>query len=87
MDLKIDDLLEKKNQGVDSLDMEYVSLNVNKVLALLNKYVAANGFAHLKALGPGLILYTLHVGLSNARSREPSPSHLQIKPPSLYPSP
>lgn len=41
MDLKIDDLLEKKNQGVDSLDMEYVSLNVNKVLALLNKYVAA----------------------------------------------
>ncbi|TKA54021.1 hypothetical protein B0A53_03303 [Rhodotorula sp. CCFEE 5036] len=37
MDLKIDDLLEKKNQGVDSLDMEYVSLNVNKVLALLNK--------------------------------------------------
>lgn len=40
MDLKIDDLLEKKNQGVDSLDMEYVSLSVNKVLALLNKYVA-----------------------------------------------
>ena len=39
MDLKIDDLLEKKKQGVDSLDMEYVSLNVNKVLALLNKYV------------------------------------------------
>ncbi|KWU42698.1 Rho GTPase activation protein [Rhodotorula sp. JG-1b] len=37
MDLKIDDLLEKKKQGVDSLDMEYVSLNVNKVLALLNK--------------------------------------------------
>jgi hypothetical protein len=23
MDLKIDDLLEKKNQGVDQLDMEY----------------------------------------------------------------
>lgn len=38
MDLKIDDLLEKKNQGVEQLDMEYVSLNVSKVLALLNKY-------------------------------------------------
>ncbi|GAA5873668.1 hypothetical protein JCM3774_005009 [Rhodotorula dairenensis] len=37
MDLKIDDLLEKKDQGVDALDMEYVSLSVNKVLALLNK--------------------------------------------------
>ncbi|BGP34380.1 RasGAP protein [Rhodotorula toruloides] len=37
MDLKIDDLLEKKNQGVEQLDMEYVSLNVSKVLALLNK--------------------------------------------------
>lgn len=67
MDLKIDDLLEKKNQGVEQLDMEYgasrlflllsrpvreapvtkadglidraVSLNVSKVLALLNKCV------------------------------------------------
>ncbi|GAA5936227.1 uncharacterized protein JCM15063_002749 [Sporobolomyces koalae] len=37
MDLKIDDLLEKKNQGVDQLDMEYVSLNVSRVLTLLNK--------------------------------------------------
>ncbi|BGP26733.1 ras GTPase-activating protein [Rhodotorula toruloides] len=37
MDLKIDDLLEKKNQGVEQLDMEYVSLNVSKVLALVNK--------------------------------------------------
>ncbi|GAA5946372.1 hypothetical protein JCM3765_000218 [Sporobolomyces pararoseus] len=37
MDLKIDDLLEKKNQGVEQLDMEYVSLNVSRVLALLNK--------------------------------------------------
>ncbi|GAA5857887.1 hypothetical protein JCM5353_002893 [Sporobolomyces roseus] len=37
MDLKIDDLLEKKNQGVEQLDMEYVSLNVSRVLTLLNK--------------------------------------------------
>ncbi|GAA5942231.1 hypothetical protein JCM1841_002077 [Sporobolomyces salmonicolor] len=37
LDLKIDDLLEKKNQGVEQLDMEYVSLNVSRVLTLLNK--------------------------------------------------
>ncbi|SDA03086.1 BZ3501_MvSof-1269-A2-R1_Chr11g02874 [Microbotryum saponariae] len=37
MDLKIDDLLEKQKDGVALLDLEYVSLNVPKVLALLNK--------------------------------------------------
>ncbi|KAM0747127.1 ras GTPase-activating protein [Meredithblackwellia eburnea MCA 4105] len=37
MDLKIDDLLEKQKDGVAMLDLEYVSLNVPKVLALLNK--------------------------------------------------
>ncbi|KAK4055059.1 RasGAP protein [Microbotryomycetes sp. JL221] len=39
MDLKIDDLLEKASQkeGVALLDLEYVSLNVTRVLGLLNK--------------------------------------------------
>ena len=37
MDLKIDDLLEKQKDGVALLDLEYVSLNVPKVLTLLNK--------------------------------------------------
>lgn len=40
MDLKIDDLLEKQKDGVALLDLEYVSLNVQRVLALLTKYVA-----------------------------------------------
>ncbi|KDE05217.1 hypothetical protein MVLG_04355 [Microbotryum lychnidis-dioicae p1A1 Lamole] len=40
MDLKIDDLLEKQKDGVALLDLEYVSLNVPKVLALLNKSYA-----------------------------------------------
>ncbi|KAM0791795.1 hypothetical protein ACM66B_004058 [Microbotryomycetes sp. NB124-2] len=37
MDLKIDDLLEKQKEGVALLDLEYVSLNVARTLALLNK--------------------------------------------------
>lgn len=37
MDLKIDDLLEKRQDNVTTLDLEYVSLDVDKVLALLNK--------------------------------------------------
>ncbi|KAJ3197222.1 glyceraldehyde-3-phosphate dehydrogenase 1 [Irineochytrium annulatum] len=37
MDLKLDDLLEKQQQGVQLLDLEYVQLSVNKVLMLLNK--------------------------------------------------
>lgn len=37
MDLKIDDLLEKQKDGVALLDLEYVSLNVPRVLTLLNK--------------------------------------------------
>ncbi|KAL8286935.1 hypothetical protein RQP46_003941 [Phenoliferia psychrophenolica] len=41
MDLKIDDLLEKQKDGVAMLDLEYVSLNVPRVLTLLNKYVNA----------------------------------------------
>lgn len=48
MDLKIDDLLEKKDQGVDALDMEYVSLSVNKVLALLNKCVGPLFFSYAR---------------------------------------
>jgi Ras GTPase-activating-like protein IQGAP2/3 len=37
MDLKLDDLLEKQQQGVQLLDLEYVQLSVSKVLMLLNK--------------------------------------------------
>lgn len=37
MDLKIDDLLEKQKDNNTVLDLEYVQLNVPKVLALLNK--------------------------------------------------
>ncbi|CAG8528308.1 5371_t:CDS:10, partial [Diversispora eburnea] len=37
MDLKLDDLLEKQQDNVISLDLEYVQLNVNKILSLLNK--------------------------------------------------
>ncbi|KAI8808428.1 ras GTPase-activating protein [Cladochytrium replicatum] len=37
MDLKLDDLLEKQQMGVTQLDLEYVQLNVPKVLGLLNK--------------------------------------------------
>ncbi|KAI8072167.1 Rho GTPase activation protein [Gilbertella persicaria] len=37
MDLKLDDLLEKQQDNVELLDLEYVRLNVTKTLALLNK--------------------------------------------------
>ncbi|GAA5839320.1 hypothetical protein JCM11251_003951 [Rhodosporidiobolus azoricus] len=37
MDLKIDDLLEKKNQGIEQLDLEYVALSVSRMLTLLNR--------------------------------------------------
>ncbi|KAJ3128766.1 glyceraldehyde-3-phosphate dehydrogenase 1 [Nowakowskiella sp. JEL0407] len=37
MDLKLDDLLEKQLKGEQSLDLEYVQLNVSKILMLLNK--------------------------------------------------
>ncbi|OZJ06631.1 hypothetical protein BZG36_00295 [Bifiguratus adelaidae] len=37
MDLKLDDLLEKQQDNVQVLDLEYVQLNVAKLLALLKK--------------------------------------------------
>ncbi|TPX64211.1 hypothetical protein SpCBS45565_g06072 [Spizellomyces sp. 'palustris'] len=37
MDLKLDDLLEKQQMGVQLLDLEYVQLSVNRILSLLNK--------------------------------------------------
>lgn len=37
MDLKIDDLLEKRQENITALDLEYVSLDVDKILTLLNK--------------------------------------------------
>lgn len=40
MDLKLDDLLEKQKDDVQVLDLEYVQLNVGKILALLNKTFA-----------------------------------------------
>ncbi|EJD49780.1 Rho GTPase activation protein [Auricularia subglabra TFB-10046 SS5] len=40
MDLKIDDLLEKQKENKHLLDLEYVQLNVPKVLQLLNKVFA-----------------------------------------------
>lgn len=38
MDLKLDDLLEKQQMGVQLLDLEYVQLSVNKILYVLNKH-------------------------------------------------
>lgn len=40
MDLKIDDLLEKQKDNKHLLDLEYVQLNVPKVLGLLKKVFA-----------------------------------------------
>ncbi|ORY02401.1 putative ras GTPase-activating protein sar1 [Basidiobolus meristosporus CBS 931.73] len=37
MDLKLDDLLEKQQDNIHTLDLEYVQLNVGKLLNLLNK--------------------------------------------------
>ncbi|KAL9549570.1 hypothetical protein MBANPS3_005136 [Mucor bainieri] len=37
IDLKLDDLLEKQKDQIKSLDLEYVKLNVNKTIQLLNK--------------------------------------------------
>ncbi|KDN41146.1 Rho GTPase activation protein [Tilletiaria anomala UBC 951] len=37
MDLKLDDLLEKQKDEVQLLDLEYVKLNVSRILSLLNK--------------------------------------------------
>ncbi len=37
MDLKLDDLLEKQQMGIQLIDLEYVRLNVNRVINLLNK--------------------------------------------------
>ncbi|KAI8388819.1 Rho GTPase activation protein [Radiomyces spectabilis] len=37
MDLKLDDLLEKQQDNVELLDLEYVRLNVSKILHVLNK--------------------------------------------------
>ncbi|KAF7312300.1 hypothetical protein MIND_00243000 [Mycena indigotica] len=43
MDLKIDDLLEKQKDNKHLLDLEYVQLNVPKVLGLLKKVFAKRG--------------------------------------------
>ncbi|KAK0566578.1 RasGAP protein [Tilletia horrida] len=40
MDLKLDDLLEKQKDDVQLLDLEYVQLNVVRILQLLNKTFA-----------------------------------------------
>jgi Ras GTPase-activating-like protein IQGAP2/3 len=37
MDLKLDDLLEKQQMGVLSLDLEYVKFSIPKIITLLNK--------------------------------------------------
>ncbi|KZF21910.1 GTPase-activating protein-like protein [Xylona heveae TC161] len=37
LDLKLDDLLEMQKAGQEDLDLEYVQINVNRVLVLLNK--------------------------------------------------
>ncbi|KAJ1566356.1 glyceraldehyde-3-phosphate dehydrogenase 1 [Cladochytrium tenue] len=37
MDLKLDDLLERQQQGIQLLDLEYVQLSVSKTIAMLNK--------------------------------------------------
>lgn len=38
VDLKLDDLLQKQYDGIQTLDLEYVQLNVNKTLHMLNKH-------------------------------------------------
>ena len=42
MNLKLDDLLEKQQDNIQTLDLEYVQLNVNKTLHLLNKTFSSN---------------------------------------------
>jgi Ras GTPase-activating-like protein IQGAP2/3 len=37
MDLKLDDLLEKQQQKVQGIDLEYLNLSVSKLLILLNQ--------------------------------------------------
>ncbi|CAG8676109.1 14146_t:CDS:2, partial [Dentiscutata heterogama] len=51
MDLKLDDLLEKQQDNVVSLDLEYVQLNVGKILSLLNKTFAKRKTDTLSAWG------------------------------------
>lgn len=43
-DLKLDDLLEKQRENVAILDLEYTTLSVNKLMALLNKTVRRSSF-------------------------------------------
>jgi Ras GTPase-activating-like protein IQGAP2/3 len=38
VDIKLDDLLEKQQDNIQHLDLEYVQLNVNKMLYMLNKH-------------------------------------------------
>jgi len=46
MDLKLDDLLEKQQDNVQLLDLEYVQLHVGRILQLLHKtFVSKNKFA------------------------------------------
>lgn len=40
LDLKLDDLLEMQKDGQEELDLEYVQIDVAKVLVLLNKRFA-----------------------------------------------
>lgn len=37
MDLKLDDLLEKQQQGTTNLDLEYVKMDISKIVVLLNR--------------------------------------------------
>jgi Ras GTPase-activating-like protein IQGAP2/3 len=37
LDLMLDDLLERQQQGSTTLDLEYVKFDISKTLALLNK--------------------------------------------------
>lgn len=37
VEMQLDDLLEKQHDNVQLIDLEYVQLNVNKVLHMLNK--------------------------------------------------
>ncbi|KAJ3214314.1 glyceraldehyde-3-phosphate dehydrogenase 1 [Dinochytrium kinnereticum] len=67
MDLKLDDLLEKQQQGVQLLDLEYVQLSVSKTLILLNKTFLKQ-FSGIKM-----------EGLAQYQSRDPSrPSAFEL---------
>jgi len=41
IEINVEDLLNKKSRGIDKIDFEYVTLNVNVTLEIMNKLFSA----------------------------------------------